>query len=148
MASTTPNSRASLLAGLRTGGVRSASQPFAVPHTAAPTGHFNIPRYVSATHPTSSFLDEDDEVDQLAQMTSHLAVDAYNSQQIPMTAAVADSNFLFQQQQQQLLLNHLAAQRASLTGNSYNSTGQQTDFRTQMMQMELLKYQVRFPDNS
>ncbi|KAF7320245.1 hypothetical protein MKEN_00809100 [Mycena kentingensis (nom. inval.)] len=72
------NNRASLLAGLRTGGVRSA-----VPHTAAPGGAFNIPRI--GLQPA-----EDDA--QYLQFP-HQA----NNRPIPQTAAV-DGGF-FQQQQ-------------------------------------------------
>lgn len=151
MASSTSNPRASLLAGLRTGGVRSASQPFPASHSTAPlNGQFNIPRVVSSVHPSHAYLDEEEEVDQLTEMTSQFTFEPYNDHQAPMTASAIDSNFLFQQQQQQqqlqqqqMLLNHLAAQRAGLAGNVYNANGQQIDLRTQMMQMELLKYQVR-----
>jgi hypothetical protein len=54
MQSNPPTTRASLLAGLRTGGVRSASSPLAnIPHTAAPSGSFNIPRSSSTDFPSS-----------------------------------------------------------------------------------------------
>ena len=53
------NSRASLLSGLRTGGVRSASQPSIVPHTAAIGGSFNVPRFASFSQ--QHFPEEDDD---------------------------------------------------------------------------------------
>ncbi|GJJ07366.1 hypothetical protein Clacol_001568 [Clathrus columnatus] len=143
MATSTPNTRASLLAGLRTGGVRSTSQPFSVPHTAAPTGHFNVPRYVSAAHPMNSFPDEDDEIDQLSELTSQFAFDTrMNGQQFPMTASAVESNLMFQRQQQQMLSNQSAALNSNFVGNVYNSNGQQLDLQAQMLQMEMLKYQA------
>ena len=61
-ASPAPNSRASLLAGLRTGGVRSVSGP--VPHTASPAGTFNVPRYApTISSDMLSPTEEDAELD-------------------------------------------------------------------------------------
>ncbi|KAF8592518.1 hypothetical protein K439DRAFT_1610304 [Ramaria rubella] len=142
----TPNHRASLLSGLRTGGVRSASQP-QVPHTAAPTGSFNTPRFASVSHPSNSFPEEDDEDTQLADMVNHnLNLSNFNARQgIPMTASVADGavNKFQQQQQKQLILRQLAAQRAALNGGmSYAVNGDQAEMQAQMMQMEMLKYQA------
>ncbi|KAF9008685.1 hypothetical protein BDQ17DRAFT_1300704 [Cyathus striatus] len=77
------NNRASLLAGLRTGGVRSAS--LNAPHTAAPGATFNVPRF----HPQ----EEDDE--HISELRSH---SIYPNRVIPMTAAVDGANFAHQQQ--------------------------------------------------
>ncbi|KAI0301801.1 hypothetical protein B0F90DRAFT_249066 [Multifurca ochricompacta] len=70
MASTpAPSHRASLLAGLRTGGVRSASLT-GVPHTAAPGASFNVPsRFSVATYNQQSVAEEDD---QLADVLSQV----------------------------------------------------------------------------
>ena len=54
MTTANTNNRASLLAGLRTGGVRSSSLD--PPHTASPAGTFNL-----RSHPTP-FSDEDDHI--------------------------------------------------------------------------------------
>ena len=54
-----PNPRASLLAGLRTGGVRSSSGP--VPHTAAPAGTFNIPRIVTPNQEDNYYPPEEED---------------------------------------------------------------------------------------
>ncbi|KAH9999417.1 hypothetical protein BJV77DRAFT_590527 [Russula vinacea] len=63
-----PTNRASLLAGLRTGGVRS-NPVSGVPYTAAPGASFNIPsHFASATYNQPSFGEEDD---QLSDMFSH-----------------------------------------------------------------------------
>ena len=60
-----------------------------------------------------------------------------------MTAAVDGSVNSFQQQQQQLILRQLAAQRAAMSGNMpYAVNGDQSEMQAQMMQMEMLKYQV------
>lgn len=144
----TPNPRASLLAGLRTGGVRSASQPHQVPHTAAPAGTFNVPRFASVSHPSNPFPEEEEDDDQLADMaTQSLGFNGNNfngRQGIPMTAGAADSTVnKFQQQQQQLMLRQLAAQRAAMGGGMpYSVNGDQAEMQAQMMQMEMLKYQA------
>lgn len=135
-----PSNRAFLLAGLRTGGVRSVSQPLQAPHTAAPTGSFNIPRFASASHPSNSFPEEDEDVDQLAEMAGQTLNFNHNARNagIPMTAGIADG--VMGAYQQQLLLQQLAAQRAF--NGVYSLRGEQSEMQSQMMQMELLKYQV------
>lgn len=144
----TPSSRASLLSGLRTGGVRSASQPHQVPHSAALTGSLSVPRLTSTSHPSNPFPEEKDD-NELAEMAAHsLSFNghSYNGHfngGIPMTAAVDGSVNSFQQQQQQLILRQLAAQRAAMSGNMpYAVNGDQSEMQAQMMQMEMLKYQV------
>ncbi|KAI6047378.1 hypothetical protein EDC04DRAFT_2623037 [Pisolithus marmoratus] len=63
--------RASLLNGLRTGGVRSTSM--SAPHTAAPGVSFNIPRFAS-TSVQQSAVDEED-LDQVGELfTQHLHI--------------------------------------------------------------------------
>ncbi|KAI6034285.1 hypothetical protein BKA83DRAFT_670563 [Pisolithus microcarpus] len=63
--------RASLLNGLRTGGVRATSM--SAPHTAAPGASFNIPRFVSTSFQQSPFDDED--LDQVGELsTQHLRI--------------------------------------------------------------------------
>ncbi|KAF8520114.1 hypothetical protein JB92DRAFT_3082178 [Gautieria morchelliformis] len=139
----TPNPRASLLAGLRTGGVRSASQP-QVPHTAAITGSFSVPR-ISNSHPSNSFPEEEEE-DELSDIAAHsLSFNGhnFNSRQVPLTAAADGSVNNFQQQQQQLIMRQLAVQRASMSGGMpYATNADQTEMQAQMMQMEMLKYQA------
>ncbi|CAL1702293.1 unnamed protein product [Somion occarium] len=96
-----PNHRASLLAGLRTGGVRSTSGPMAnVPHTAAPGGSFNMPRYVSNGYNgyNDSLYEEEDELADM--MSQNLYINhAQNRMQQPMTAAVDGSANRFAHQQ-------------------------------------------------
>ncbi|KIJ56511.1 hypothetical protein M422DRAFT_40137 [Sphaerobolus stellatus SS14] len=136
-----PSNRASLLAGLRTGGVRSVSQPHQLPHTAAPTGSFHIPRYVSANHSANYFPEEDDEDDELAELAAQNLNIHHNPRHggIPMTAGAADGAMMYQQQQQQLLLRQFAAQRAATGSGMYPD---QAEMQAQMMQMELLKFQA------
>src|SRR5215470_11203033 len=91
--SAAPSPRASLLAGLRTGGVRSVSTP----HTAAPGGSFNVsaPPFVpNSLRP--SFPEESHQIDD----TSSNPFDGLNSAQKPSTAAVDGPNNSFSQQQQ------------------------------------------------
>ena len=93
-----PNPRASLLAGLRTGGVRSASGP--VPHTAAPAGTFNIPRIVTPNQKDNYYPPEEE--DELSNMMSqNLYIQNARSRQAPVTAAVDGIPNRFLQQQQQ-----------------------------------------------
>lgn len=96
MATAAPNPRASLLSGLRTGGVRSASGSMAVPHTAAPAGSFNVPRVMSSSLARSHFPEEDEMGNGPAQ---HLSV-APQRYAAPKTAAVDGMNNRFTQQQQ------------------------------------------------
>lgn len=135
-----PSNRAFLLAGLRTGGVRSVSQPLQVPHTAAPAGSFNVPRFASASHPSNPFPEEDEDVDQLAEMagqTLNFNPNVRNAG-VPMTAGITDG--LMSTYQQQLLLRQLAAQRAF--NGVYSLSEEQSEMQSQMMQMELLRYQA------
>lgn len=92
MAATHSNNRASLLNGLRTGGVRSTSM--SVPHTAALGGSFNVQRFASNSH--SPFAEEDD-MDEVAELFSQSMY--INNQARPLTAAVDGPNNRFVQQQ-------------------------------------------------
>ncbi|KAJ3510055.1 hypothetical protein NMY22_g16090 [Coprinellus aureogranulatus] len=78
------NNRASLLAGLRTGGVRSSS--LNVPHTAAPTGSFNVPRIPSYSNPNVYYEEEEDQFVELPPQQP-----MYN-RAMPLTAAVDGPN--------------------------------------------------------
>lgn len=132
------NSRASLLSGLRTGGVRSASQPSIVPHTAAVGGSFNVPRFASYTSQPSF---EDDEADELVDMVNYnMSLNAGHRMmhQQPVTASAADGvGNRFQQQQQQAFMRQMGAQR----GNT-NGMANMDSVQLQMMQMELMKLQA------
>ena len=136
MASTqAPNPRAHLLAGLRTGGVRSASSPMGnMPHTAAPAGMFNVPRYSPAIS-NDIFPEEQDE---LADMVSqNLYINNANSRmQTPMTAAV-DGGFNRFAQHQTMGMN------GTSNVNPYmNAQTQMQALQLQMMQMEIMRLQV------
>lgn len=136
-----PTQRASLLAGLRTGGVRSG-----VPHTASPGGSFNIPsRFASATYNHQSFGEEDD---QLSDMLSHNMY--INPQQRvyqpPITAAVDGGANRFSHQQ-----GHFTGGMMSGIPHSNPAVGntqlqaQQQALQMQLMQLELIRMQVRPP---
>lgn len=125
------NNRASLLAGLRTGGVRSTS--LTVPHTAAPAASFNISHFLSQTHPTNIFP-EDDEGDQVADIPQR---PIYVNRNAPITAAVDGPN------------NRFSAQQAALRGMNplsmpFNPPQMMsaTQMQVQMMQLEMLRLQV------
>ena len=92
-----PNPRASLLAGLRTGGVRSASGSVPnVPHTAAPAGTFNIPRIIAPNQEDNLFPPEEE--DELPNMMSqNLYIQNTRPRQAPVTAAVDGIPNRFQQ---------------------------------------------------
>ena len=134
----TPNSRASLLAGLRTGGVRSASTPMAnVPHTAAPAGTFNIQRHPSAVYNGSLYSTEEE--DELADMVSqNLYIHNANRMQQPMTAAVDGTANRFAHQQTMGM--GAAAPMSPFLGNA--NQAQLQALQLQMMQVELARLQV------
>lgn len=144
MATIQSNNRASLLNGLRTGGVRSTSM--SGPHTAALGGSFNVPRFASNQH--SVFAEEDDDMDEVAELFSQ---NMYINNQAtrPVTAAVDGSNNRFVQQQM--------ATQSALNPNSvpfYPSYSQGTQPQNssevqlhayqqmQMMQLEIARLQV------
>lgn len=135
----TPNSRASLLSGLRTGGVRSASGPMGnVPHTAAPTGTFNLSRRPSVGFNGSLYATEEE--DELADMVSQNAYyNHVNRMQQPKTAAVDGSANRFAHQQ------HLGGNVAPISPFVGNvSQAQLQALQLQMMQVEITRLQVCF----
>jgi hypothetical protein len=135
---TAPTPRASLLAGLRTGGVRSAST--SIPHTAAPTGSFNIPRFASQ-HQPPAFLEEDE--DHLAEMPSQSMFTTHHSgnRTLPMTAAVDGPNNRFAQQMGQRGLNPNSVPFSPAAFNA-NVIGQQNNVQNQALQMQMLQLEV------
>lgn len=132
---TTANSsnRASLLAGLRTGGVRSSSAN--VPHTAAPAGSFNVPRLPSHT---ANFFPEEEEDDHVAEM---LQQNVFNTRNGPMTAAVDGHNNRF---------THHQAARGMNPNSMPFSPGfapnmmPQAQMQMQMIQLEMMRIQASF----
>ncbi|KAI6152100.1 hypothetical protein BKA82DRAFT_4107132 [Pisolithus tinctorius] len=83
--------RASLLNGLRTGGVRSTSM--SAPHTAAPGASFNIPRFASTSGQQSPFDEEDlDQVGELFTQQLHIHNNNGLSGAGPFTRALDGSN--------------------------------------------------------
>ena len=133
-----PNPRASLLAGLRTGGVRSASASMAnVPHTAAPAGTFNIPRIIAPNQEDNFYPPEEE--DELSDMMSqNLYIQNNRPRQAPVTAAVDGIPNRFQQQQQQAM---------NMSGMGFNplhamNQNQLQQVQLQLMQMELARMQV------
>ncbi|ELU43143.1 hypothetical protein AG1IA_02816 [Rhizoctonia solani AG-1 IA] len=106
------NSRASLLANLRTGGVRSVS---GVPHSAGPTTtSFQVPRF-SQSH--AIYEDDDDAIAvqmQHLNFASNAAMGPRAMINGPMTAGLAGPN-QFQQQQimMQMMLQQQTERRAA-----------------------------------
>lgn len=145
-----PNHRASLLSGLRTGGVRSTSTPLAnVPHTAAPGGSFNVPRF--ASQHSLIFPEEVEEEDELAEMPSHnmFAGPHGANRQMPMTAAVDGPNNRFSQQQvngQRGMNPHSVpfspAFGSNMQAQSAQVQAQAQALQMQMMQLEIMRLQV------
>ena len=123
------NNRASLLSGLRTGGVRSASGPI-IPHTAAPGGSFNIPRFVSASHPPAIYEDASDGLEFGSQTLQYGGFNHYGA---PMTAGFNDRAPRFQQQQQQQ--EHFFRQAQFMGINPVD--------QAQLLQMQMMQAMVR-----
>lgn len=165
------NNRASLLSGLRTGGVRSTSHSgLPIPHTSAIGGFFNVPGGLNSFQQQGMGMgtnagyyppEQDDQYDEqpgyhdfndqhqhqyLAQSQSP----PQGRQTMPMTAAVDGPNnrFLSQQQQQQMLLAQQQAQQQQRQGTPGRGGGQgqqgqgQDALQMQMMQLEILKLQA------
>lgn len=135
MTTTHPSQRASLLAGLRTGGVRSASGP--VPHTAGPQASF----FVSQPHVSNydSSFPEDEEVNDLSNMMAHGAhiSNRYNP---PRTAQPDFATAPYQQQQHWSgMQTHVHQGHDMAPASAYSS---QQDMQLQMMQMELMRLQA------
>ncbi|GJE84616.1 hypothetical protein PsYK624_006920 [Phanerochaete sordida] len=132
-----PNNRAALLAGLRTGGVRSVSGPVGnVPHTAAPAGTFNIPRYSPPVH-GGAFPEEEDEFADLVSQNlyshNNMSHMQQQQQQHPMTAAVDGAVNRFAQQQ-----------LMGANGGAYmDPQVQMQALQLQMMQMEIARLQAQ-----
>lgn len=123
------NNRASLLSGLRTGGVRSASGPI-MPHTAAPGGSFNIPRFASASLPPAIYEDASDGLDFGGQA---LQYSGFGHHGTPMTAGFNDRAPRFQQQQQEQFF------RQAQFAMGMNPVVDQT----QLLQMQMMQAMVR-----
>lgn len=128
--------RASLLSGLRTGGVRSASGPI-MPHTAAPGGGFNIPRYPSGSHAGAIYEDDMDYGQSIQYSAPAFGV--------PMTAGLDGRAPRFQQtqsagfnQQQQMMMRQ--AQLASMGGMGQINT-MEAQLQMQMMQAMAIQQQ-------
>ncbi|KAH7916751.1 hypothetical protein BJ138DRAFT_995188 [Hygrophoropsis aurantiaca] len=140
-----PNHRASLLNGLRTGGVRSASMN--VPHTAAPGGSFNIPRFASNSMQYCSSPVEED-MDEVGELFSQNLYINNNNPTYPMTAAVDGPNRFMQQQQmggsRPLNPNSMPfnpSYPSSVRAQAPVDPQVQAYQQMQMMQMELLRLQ-------
>jgi hypothetical protein len=135
---TAPTPRASLLAGLRTGGVRSTSSPLAnVPHTAAPAGTFNVPHFASQHHSVPLDEEEDDFQD-MPSYHHHLFANSGSVRSLPLTAAVDGQGFT--QQQKGLNPNSVPFNPAFGHVNAQNAQVQA--LQLQMMQLEIMKLQV------
>ncbi|KAJ7117405.1 hypothetical protein C8R43DRAFT_902109 [Mycena crocata] len=138
MTTASPNPRASLLSGLRTGGVRSTSAT--VPHTAAPGGSFNVPRFASQLH-SSIFPEEDD--DQILEVPAQNVFASHPAPRMPMTAAVdGPDNRFTQQQQRGMNPNSPPFNPAFLSQPNQTAQAQAQAFQMQMMQLEIMKMQT------
>ncbi|KAJ7095183.1 hypothetical protein B0H15DRAFT_903760 [Mycena belliarum] len=135
MTTASPNPRASLLSGLRTGGVRSTSA--SVPHTAAPGGSFNVPRFASQLH-SSVFPEEDD--DQVVDVNEQNVFASHAPTRMPMTAAVDGPDNRFNQQQQRGMNPNSAPFSPAFMAQPNQSQTQA--FQMQMMQLEIMKMQA------
>jgi hypothetical protein len=127
----TSNSRASLLSGLRTGGVRSSSAN--VPHTALPGATFNIPRL--APHSLSGNY-SNEEQDFVPEMPSYPGAN-----RVPMTAAVDGPNNRFSQQQHRTMNPNVAPFSPAFNQMANNAQAQQA-LQMQMMQLEIMRIQA------
>jgi len=128
-----PNHRASLLAGLRTGGVRSSSA--SLPHSAAPGATFNIHR--PSFHQLGTPVIEEDEA-QYVDLPSQHGGYPNGGRAMPMTAAVDGTNF-----------SHFMGQRGMNLNNvpfspllTQHTQARSSAFQLQMLQLEMMKIQA------
>ncbi|KAH6915147.1 hypothetical protein BKA70DRAFT_1368923 [Coprinopsis sp. MPI-PUGE-AT-0042] len=136
MSANNSNNRASLLAGLRTGGVRSTS--LNVPHTATPTGSFNISRTPSYTNP--AYYPEEEE-DQFVDLPTHQPM--FANRGVPMTAAVDGPTNRFSQHQASRMNPNSMPFSPGFAPGMPQVNGQQNTMQMQMLQqqMEMLRLQ-------
>ncbi|KAL4241278.1 hypothetical protein ABKN59_000224 [Abortiporus biennis] len=130
-----PNPRASLLAGLRTGGVRSASGN--VPHTAAPGATFNVPRYAPTNNDSYYLQEEQDELADMMAQNLYIKQTSNRMQQAPMTAAVDGTANRFAHQQG-LGINAGVPMSPFMSANQ----SQLQALQLQMMQAEIARLQA------
>eukprot|EP00914_Ancora_sagittata_P013434 GHVO01026255.1.p1 GENE.GHVO01026255.1~~GHVO01026255.1.p1 ORF type:complete len:467 (+),score=30.76 GHVO01026255.1:206-1606(+) len=129
----TTNSRASLLSGLRTGGVRSSSAT--IPHTALPGATFNVPRLVPNSLSGNS---ADEEQDFVPEMSSYQP-----ASRVPMTAAVDGPSNRFSQQQRRPMNPNVAPFSPAFASNQMvNNAQAQQALQMQMMQLEIMRIQA------
>ncbi|KAL4081699.1 hypothetical protein V8B97DRAFT_82515 [Scleroderma yunnanense] len=145
-----PSRRASLLNGLRTGGVRSTSM--SAPHTAAPGGSFNIPRFVSTSIQQSPFEEEDlDQVSDLfsrnlhIQNNTHLPGTSPFSRQMTSAVDVPNNGFMQQQIASQKGLNPNSAPFSPTYSQSVQQQQVSSEIQAyqqmQLMQLEIMRLQ-------
>ena len=138
------NHRASLLSGLRTGGVRSSSNPAQIPNaplTAAIGGQF--PYRLSSFAPNNGIESQNPDQffsDPTPDLSHHVA---------PMTASALDGNGFANMQQQhaqaillQAQMQAQAMQRAFLVGQAHGNRGISPDSQAIQLQIDLLKLQA------
>jgi len=99
-----------------------------MPHTAAPGGSFNIPRFASASHPPAIYEDANDGLDFNGQT---LQYNGFNHYATPMTAGFNDRAPRFQQHQQEQFFR-----QAQFMG--INPVDQ-----AQLLQMQMMQAMVR-----
>lgn len=147
MASSAPPShRASLLSSLRTGGVRSASM-VGLPHTAAPGASFDISRFSTSSYNQQSYREEDDQLADLLSQNMYINPQQ-RAYQLPNTAAVDGGVNMFAQQQAHFtngLTPGMSSPNSALGSAPLHAHAQQQALQIQLMQLELIRMQVRFP---
>lgn len=130
-----PTPRASLLAGLRTGGVRSASAN--MPQTAAPgTSSFNIPRINEELY----LREEEDELPNMMEQNLYIRNNAARIHQHPMTAAVDGAANRFAHQQ----VTGMMSPGMNFPMTPAAAQTQLQALQLQMMQMEIARLQVSY----
>lgn len=139
MATAPPNHRASLLSGLRTGGVRSTSTN--VPHTAAIGGSFAIPRFASSNI-QQPFQEEYE--DNFGDMPLNGAYANYAGNGFHnglVTAAVDGPGFSQQQSNRGMNPNSAPFQPSFNQGDMFGQQQQNQALQMQLMQLEILRLQ-------
>jgi hypothetical protein len=120
-----------------------------VPHTAAPGASFNISsRYSANPYNQQSVVEEDDQLSDLLAQNMYINSQQRAYQQHPNTAAVDGSINMFAQQQAHFtsgLAQGMPSPNSALGSAPLHAHAQQQALQIQLMQLELIRMQVRSP---
>jgi hypothetical protein len=118
-----------------------------VPHTAAPGASFNIPsRYASAAYDQQAIGEEDDQLSDMFSHNMYINAQPQRVYQTPNTAAVDGGANRFSQQQGYFtgsMTPGIPNTNTAVGNAQLQAHAQQQALQVQLMQLELIRMQVR-----